>query len=281
MIDIKNLTYVYGENTPFKKTALDNINLHIGADSLVGIIGHTGCGKSTLVSHLNGILKPQQGEITIGGTKLWDKSTDMRQLRFKVGLVFQYPEYQLFEETVAKDIAYGPKNMGLSQEEINKRVVLAAELCHIPSEIMGKSPFDLSGGQKRRAAIAGIIAMQPEVLVLDEPASGLDPQGREEILGMISEYRKKTHSTVLLVSHSMEDVARFADKLLVMDKGRILCYDDTLKVFSQYAEKMESIGLDIPQVTKIANELKKEGFMQEKTPVFTVEQAVDEIVKLI
>lgn len=281
MIDIKNLTYVYGENTPFKKTALDNINLHIGADSLVGIIGHTGCGKSTLVSHLNGILKPQQGEITIGGTKLWDKSTDMRQLRFKVGLVFQYPEYQLFEETVAKDIAYGPKNMGLSQEEINKRVVLAAELCHIPPEIMGKSPFDLSGGQKRRAAIAGIIAMQPEVLVLDEPASGLDPQGREEILGMISEYRKKTHSTVLLVSHSMEDVARFADKLLVMDKGRILCYDDTLKVFSQYAEKMESIGLDIPQVTKIANELKKDGLMQEKTPVFTVEQAVDEIVKLI
>lgn len=276
MIDIKNLTYVYGENTPFQKTALDNINLHIKADSIVGIIGHTGCGKSTLVSHLNGILKPKQGEITVDGVKLWDKSINMRQIRFKVGLVFQYPEYQLFEETVAKDIAYGVKNMGLSQEEINQRVAMSADLCNITPEIMGKSPFDLSGGQKRRVAIAGIIAMQPKVLVLDEPASGLDPKGREEILGMISEYRKRTHSTVLLVSHSMEDVARFADKLIVMDKGKILCYDDTPKVFSRYADKMEEIGLDIPQVTKIMGAV--EG---KNVPVFTVEQAVDEIVKLI
>ncbi len=276
MIDIKNLTYVYGENTPFQKTALDNINLHIKADSIVGIIGHTGCGKSTLVSHLNGILKPKQGEVTVDGVKLWDKSTNMRQIRFKVGLVFQYPEYQLFEETVAKDIAYGVKNMGLSQEEINQRVAMSADLCNITPEIMGKSPFDLSGGQKRRVAIAGIIAMQPKVLVLDEPASGLDPKGREEILGMISEYRKRTHSTVLLVSHSMEDVARFADKLIVMDGGKILCYDDTPKVFSRYADKMESIGLDIPQVTKIMGAV--EG---KNVPVFTVEQAVDEIVKLI
>lgn len=258
VIKTENLTYVYGEGTPFRKVAVDSVNLEIEKGDFAGIIGHTGSGKSTLIQHFNGLLKPTSGAVYIDGERLWDDKAKLRPVRFKVGLVFQYPEYQLFEETVYKDIAFGPKNMGLDDDEIDRRIKETAELVGLSESVMQKSPFELSGGQKRRVAIAGVMAMEPEVLILDEPASGLDPKGREQILGMIKEYHKQKGNTVLLVSHSMEDIARNVDKILVMNDSKLFCYDETVKVFHRAAE-LEQMGLAVPQVTRVFNRLKAMG----------------------
>ena len=221
VIELKGLTYKYSVGTPFESTAVDNVDLTIEKGEFCGIIGHTGSGKSTLIQHLNGLVKPTSGEVLIDGQNIWSKGVDIRSIRFKVGLVFQYSEYQLFEETVYKDIAYGPKNMGCDEAEIDRRVREAAENMGIREELLERSPFDLSGGQKRRVALAGVIAMDPEILILDEPAAGLDPIGREKVLGKISDYHKKYGKTILLVSHSMEDIVKYADKVLVMNKGKL------------------------------------------------------------
>lgn len=258
IIKTQNLSYVYGEGTPFRKVAVDNVNLEIEEGEMVGVIGHTGSGKSTLIQHLNGLLQPSSGKVFIDGEELWADKSRLRQIRFKVGLVFQYPEYQLFEETCYKDIAFGPRNMGLSEEEIDKRVKETARLVGLDQKILSKSPFELSGGQKRRVAIAGVMAMDPKILILDEPASGLDPKGRDRILGLIKEYHQEKKNTVLLVSHSMEDVAKNASKILVMNKAKLFCYDDTEKVF-QKARELEQMGLSVPQITRVFNRLKEMG----------------------
>ena len=258
VIKTEKLTYVYGEGTPFRKVAVDNVDLEIEKGDFAGIIGHTGSGKSTLVQHFNGLLKPTSGAVYIDGEKLWDDKAKLRPVRFKVGLVFQYPEYQLFEETVAKDIAFGPKNMGLDKDEIARRVKESAEMVGLSAKALEKSPFELSGGQRRRAAIAGVMAMEPEVLILDEPASGLDPKGREQILGMIKDYHRQKGNTVLLVSHSMEDIAKNVDKILVMNDAKLFCYDETVKVFHR-AEELEAMGLAVPQITRVFNRLKAMG----------------------
>lgn len=258
VIKTEKLTYVYGEGTPFRKVAVDNVDLEIEKGDFAGIIGHTGSGKSTLIQHFNGLLKPTSGAVYIDGEKLWDDKAKLRPVRFKVGLVFQYPEYQLFEETVAKDIAFGPKNMGLDKEEIDRRVKESAEMVGLSAKALEKSPFELSGGQRRRAAIAGVMAMEPEVLILDEPASGLDPKGREQILGMIKDYHRQKGNTVLLVSHSMEDIAKNVDKILVMNDAKLFCYDETVKVFHR-AEELEAMGLAVPQITRVFNRLKAMG----------------------
>ncbi len=259
VIKTEDLTYVYGDGTPFRKVAVDHVNLEIEKGDFAGVIGHTGSGKSTLIQHFNGLLKPTSGSVYIDGERLWDDKARLRSIRFKVGLVFQYPEYQLFEETVYKDIAFGPKNMGLDEEEIDRRIKETAKLVGLSDSVMQKSPFELSGGQKRRVAIAGVMAMEPEVLILDEPASGLDPKGREQILGMIKEYHKAKGNTVLLVSHSMEDIARNVNKILVMNDSKLFCYDDTAKVFHRSAE-LEKMGLAVPQVTRVFDRLKAMGF---------------------
>jgi energy-coupling factor transport system ATP-binding protein len=259
VIKTEDLTYVYGDGTPFRKVAVDHVNLEIEKGDFAGVIGHTGSGKSTLIQHFNGLLKPTSGSVYIDGERLWDDKARLRSIRFKVGLVFQYPEYQLFEETVYKDIAFGPKNMGLDDEEIDRRIKETAKLVGLSDSVMQKSPFELSGGQKRRVAIAGVMAMEPEVLILDEPASGLDPKGREQILGMIKEYHKAKGNTVLLVSHSMEDIARNVNKILVMNDSKLFCYDDTAKVFHRSAE-LEKMGLAVPQVTRVFSRLKAMGF---------------------
>lgn len=258
VIKTEKLTYVYGEGTPFRKVAVDNVDLEIEKGDFAGIIGHTGSGKSTLIQHFNGLLKPTSGAVYIDGEKLWDDKAKLRPVRFKVGLVFQYPEYQLFEETVAKDIAFGPKNMGLDKDEIARRVKESAEMVGLSAKALEKSPFELSGGQRRRAAIAGVMAMEPEVLILDEPASGLDPKGREQILGMIKDYHRQKGNTVLLVSHSMEDIAKNVNKILVMNDAKLFCYDETVKVFHR-AEELEAMGLAVPQVTRVFNRLKAMG----------------------
>lgn len=258
IIRTENLTYVYGENTPFRKVALDNVNLEIEEGEIVGVIGHTGSGKSTLIQHFNGLIKPTSGRVLVDGEDFSGDKAKLRAVRFKVGLVFQYPEYQLFEETVYKDIAYGPKNMGLDDMEIDRRVRETAELVGLTSEQLDKSPFELSGGQKRRAAIAGVMAMEPKVLILDEPASGLDPKGRERILELIERYHDEKKNTVLIVSHSMEDIARFADRILVMNEGRVHFFDTPPNVFSKSAE-LEKIGLSVPQVTRIFGRLNEMG----------------------
>ena len=258
VIKTEKLTYVYGEGTPFRKVAVDNVDLEIEKGDFAGIIGHTGSGKSTLIQHFNGLLKPTSGAVYIDGEKLWDDKAKLRPVRFKVGLVFQYPEYQLFEETVAKDIAFGPKNMGLDKDEIARRVKESAEMVGLSAKALEKSPFELSGGQRRRAAIAGVMAMEPEVLILDEPASGLDPKGREQILGMIKDYHRQKGKTVLLVSHSMEDIAKNVDKILVMNDAKLFCYDETVKVFHR-AEELEAMGLAVPQITRVFNRLKAMG----------------------
>ena len=258
VIRTEDLTYVYGEGTPFRKVAVDHVNLEIEKGDFAGIIGHTGSGKSTLIQHFNGLLKPTEGAVYIDGEKLWDDKSKLRPVRFKVGLVFQYPEYQLFEETVAKDIAFGPKNMGLDEAEIKRRVKETAELVGLSQSVMEKSPFELSGGQKRRVAIAGVMAMEPEVLILDEPASGLDPKGREQILGMIKDYHRQKGNTVLLVSHSMEDIAKNVNKILVMNDAKLFCYDETVKVFHR-SDELEKMGLAVPQITRVFNRLKAMG----------------------
>ena len=275
VIRTENLTYTYSQGTPFEKTAVKDVNIESEEGELVGIIGHTGSGKSTLIQHLNGLIKPTSGKIFIDGVDIHDKNIKLRDVRFKVGLVFQYPEYQIFEETVYKDIAFGPTNMGLDEGEIDKRVRETAKLVGIDDSLLNKSPFELSGGQKRRVAIAGVMAMRPKVLILDEPTAGLDPRGREMILGQIKHYHEETGSTVLLVSHSMEDVARFAQKILVMNKGEVFCYDTPPAVFAR-ADEIAAIGLSVPQITKVFSMLRSRG-IDIRGDVYTIEFAMKTI----
>ena len=272
MIRLKDVSYVYMQGGPFEKTALDNINLEINDGEFIGIIGHTGSGKSTLIQLLNGLLKPTSGSIEIAGYTLTDRKTRLRDVRFDVGLVMQYPESQLFEETVFKDIAFGPKNMGLDEDEIKSRVEFAANIVGLPPELLEKSPFDLSGGQMRRAAIAGVLAMEPKVLILDEPTAGLDPGGRDEILYKIKDMHERMNMTVLLVSHSMEDVAKLADRILVMNGGRREMFDTPSKVFEK-AGRLSEIGLNVPQVTRVADGLRKLG-MPLRSGIYTINDAV-------
>ena len=257
-ISVENITFYHGKGTPYEIKALDNVSLTIESDAVTGIIGHTGSGKSTLVEMFNGILRPHEGVVRIDGEDIWAKPKEIRKFRFRVGLVMQYPESQLFEETIRQDIAFGPKNMGLSQSEIDERVLEAASFVGLSEDMLEKSPFDLSGGQKRRAAIAGIIAMRPEVLVLDEPAAGLDPAGREAIFANIAEYRQKTGSTVIIVSHSMEDMARYCDRIAVMSGGKLIMNGTRDEIFSD-ASRLEEAGLDIPQITKLVLLLREKG----------------------
>ena len=276
ILETRDLTMTYGIKTPFEKTAVCGIDLTFEKGDLVGIIGHTGSGKSTLMQMLNGLLKPTAGQVLLDGTDIWADPKNIRSVRFRVGLVFQYPEHQLFEETCYRDIAFGPKNMGLSEEEIDTRVRVAASYVDLDPELLQKSPFDLSGGEKRRVAIAGVLAMRPEILILDEPTAGLDPKGRDTILNQIRAYRDENDATVLLVSHSMEDVARIADKVLVLDHGQVAMYDTTEAVFSR-AEDLSSLGLSVPAVTRIFMGLRAKGL-----PVggnaYTVEQAVSALL---
>ena len=277
-LETQNLTYVYGEGTPFKITALDNVNIDIPKGEFVAIIGHTGSGKRTLVQHLNGLLKPTGGKIFLDGDDIWQSKSKIFDTRFRVGLCFQYPEYQLFEETVYKDIAFGPTNMGLSKAEIDERVRNAAKYVGIPDDMLLKSPFDLSGGEKRRVAIAGVISMEPEILILDEPTSGLDPMGREQILGLIKNYREQTGKTVVIVSHSMDDVARFATKVIVMNSSKVEMSGTVDEVFER-ASRLREIGLSVPQITEIFIKLREKGYnVSEK--IYTVEQGYLELKKL-
>ena len=279
VLELKNLSYVYGTGTPFEKTAVNNVSLSIEKGEFIGIMGHTGSGKSTLVQMLNGLMKPTSGQVFLDGEDIWANPKDIRKIRFKVGMVFQYPEYQLFEETVAKDIAFGPTNMGKSGAELEKAVNDAARFTGLKDELLEKSPFDLSGGEKRRAAIAGVIAMNPEVLVLDEPTAGLDPMGRDVLLSQIVQYHKERKNTVILVSHSMEDIARVADKIIVMNKSTLVMFDKTKEVFSKGRE-LEKIGLRVPQITKIMLELREKGFNVPEG-ILTVDEAMDCISSLL
>lgn len=277
VLKTEDLTYVYSQGTPFEKTAVDHVNLEINEGEIIGIMGHTGSGKSTLIQHFNGLLKATYGKIYLDGQDIWADKSKIREVRFKVGLVFQYPEYQIFEETVYKDIAFGCKNMGLDEAETKRRVIETAHDIGLSEEILEKSPFELSGGQKRRVAIAGVMAMNPRVLILDEPAASLDPVGRDMIFEYIKSYHEKTKNTILIVSHSMEDIAKFADRILVMNKGGVFCFDETKKVFSR-AEEISRIGLDVPQITKVFLELKKHGVDFGKE-VYTVGYAKELILK--
>ena len=277
ILEVKNLNYIYSVGTPFEHKALDNISFSVEPGEFIGIIGHTGSGKSTLMQQLNGLLKPTSGQVLLDGVDIWSDKKLTRQARFRVGLVFQYPEYQLFEETVYRDIAFGPKNMGLSEQEIDRRVREAAGFVGLTPEQLEVSPFDLSGGQKRRVAIAGVIAMEPEVLILDEPTAGLDPVGRSEILGNIEAYRRARNATIMMVSHSMEDVARLTDRLLVMNGSRLAMDGTPAEVFT-HAEELVSMGLNIPQVTQVFLYLQKLGL--DVANVYTIEQAVSEIKRL-
>ena len=276
VIKAENIHFVYGTGTSFEKTALSDVSFEIEKGEFIGIIGHTGSGKSTLVQLLNGLLKPTDGKIYLNGKDIWEQPKKIRNVRFKVGMVFQYPEYQLFDETVYKDISYGPKNMGMSEEEIDEKVRSAAEFVGLKKELLDKSPFDLSGGEKRRAAIAGVIAMDPEVLILDEPTAGLDPLGRDALLSQIQDYHDVRKNTVILVSHSMEDIARVADRILVMSHGEKYMLDTPENVFSKGRE-LEKLGLQVPQVTKIMLLLKESGIDVDQN-ILTVEQAFTEIV---
>ena len=277
ILEAKNLTYIYSVGTPFEHKALDDISFSVERGEFIGIIGHTGSGKSTLMQQLNGLLKPTSGTVLLDGQDIWSDKKLTRQARFRVGLVFQYPEYQLFEETVYKDIAFGPKNMGLSAEEVDRRVREAAGFVGLTEQQLEVSPFDLSGGQKRRVAIAGVIAMEPEVLILDEPTAGLDPVGRSEILGNIQSYRKAKNATIMMVSHSMEDVAQLTDRLLVMNGSKLAMDAPPAQVFT-HAEELTQMGLSIPQVTQVFLELKKLGL--DVKNVYTIEQAAAEIRRL-
>lgn len=279
VLELKKLSYVYGTGTPFEKTAVNNLSLSIEKGEFIGIMGHTGSGKSTLVQMLNGLMKPTSGQVFLDGEDIWANPKEIRKIRFKVGMVFQYPEYQLFEETVAKDIAFGPTNMGKSGAELEKAVNDAARFTGLKDELLEKSPFDLSGGEKRRAAIAGVIAMNPEVLVLDEPTAGLDPMGRDVLLSQIVQYHKERKNTVILVSHSMEDIARVADKIIVMNKSNLVMFDKTKEVFSKGRE-LEKIGLRVPQITKIMLELREKGF-DVPEGILTVDEAMNCISSLL
>lgn len=277
ILETQELTYVYSPGTPFEKTAVDHVNISIEKGEMIGVMGHTGSGKSTLIQHFNGLLRPTSGKVLLDGKDIWEDKTKIRDVRFRVGLVFQYPEYQLFEETIFKDIAFGPKNMGLDDAEIKRRVLETAHDIGLSEELMERSPFDLSGGQKRRVAIAGVMAMEPDVLILDEPTAGLDPAGRDKILGHIKAYHRRTGNTTLIVSHSMEDIASFADRILVMSDSKLFCFDDTVKVFAR-SEEISAIGLDVPQITRVFDELKKRGADFGKE-VYTVEYAKNLLLK--
>ena len=275
-VRVEHLSYIYGQGMPDETIALDDVSFSIEEGQFVGIMGATGCGKSTLITHFNGLNRPTKGHIYIGGEDLWADPGDIRRFRFLVGLVFQYPEYQLFEETVYKDIAYGPRNMGLSEAEIDQRVRRAAEFCGLSEASLQKSPFELSGGQKRRVASAGVLAMEPKLLVLDEPAAGLDPEGRDTILGQIKAWHKETGSTTILVSHSMEDIAKYADRVLVLNSGKVAMYDETAKVFARAPELLE-LGLSVPEVTKVFLQLRQWG-LDIPVDVYTVPYAVKTIL---
>jgi energy-coupling factor transport system ATP-binding protein len=278
-LSFKNISVVYGEGTPFRKVALENISIDLPAGEIIGIIGHTGSGKSTLAMLSNGLLKPTGGSIYLDGKDIWEEPKRIKNVRGRVGIAFQYPEYQLFEETVYKDIAFGPKNMGISEDEIDSRVRSAAKFCGIDQNLLKRSPFELSGGQKRRAAIAGVVAMEPQVLVLDEPAAGLDPLGREEILGGLIAYQKEKGSTMVLISHSMEDIAKYCDRILVLKEGGVYMYGTVRDIFMQ-AELLFGASLDLPQITKLFIELKKRG-LTDNTDVYTVKYAKKEIEKIL
>ena len=277
ILQVQNLNYIYSAGTPFQHQALENVSFSVARGEFIGIIGHTGSGKSTLMQQLNGLLKPTSGTVLLDGQDIWSDKKLTRQARFRVGLVFQYPEYQLFEETVYKDIAFGPKNMGLKEEEIDRRVREAAATVGLTEEQLQVSPFDLSGGQKRRVAIAGVLAMEPEVLILDEPTAGLDPVGRAEILQNIEDYRRSHNATIMMVSHSMDDVARLTDRLLVLNGSHLAMDGTPAEVFAR-AEELVDMGLNIPQVTRVFLELKKLGLDVE--PVYTLQQAIDVLTAL-
>ena len=279
IIEVKDLCYTYAKKSSISKAAVKNINFSANCGEIIGVIGHTGSGKSTLMQMLNGLLKPDSGFVYYNGENIWENPKDVYKFRFNIGLVFQYPEYQLFEETVYKDIAFGPTNMGLSAEEIDKRVKEAAFSLGLTEEHLNKSPFDLSGGEKRRAAVAGVLAMKPKVLVLDEPTAGLDPEGREVLLNTIIDYKNKENAAIIVVSHSMEDMAKIADKLLVLNNSEVVFFDKVDNVFNNF-EKLVEIGLDIPLVTRIMLELKENGIAVTNN-VFTVDDAVNQILNIV
>lgn len=273
ILEVKNLTHTYSENSAFINDAVKNVSFAVEKGEIIGIIGHTGSGKSTLVQHLNGLLKPTDGTVLFNNEDIWSQPKEIRKIRSEVGLVFQYPEYQLFEETVFEDIAFGPKNMGLTGDELKKRVIEICEIVGVKPEYFEKSPFDLSGGEKRRVAIAGVMAMRPEIIVFDEPTAGLDPAGRENVMKIIKDYRIATGATVIIISHSMEDMAVLADRILVMNKGELYMFDTVEKVFS-CADELKSIGLNVPIVTRVFHCLKAKG-VDIDTNVFTVSQAIE------
>ena len=279
LLELRDVTYIYGENTPFRSVAVDGVSLSIEEGEYIGVIGHTGSGKSTLIQQFNGLLRPTSGKVLLRGKDIWEEPKKIRSVRFQVGMVFQYPEHQLFEETGLRDIAFGPKNMGLSEEEAKERARTAAQFVGLREELYEKSPFELSGGEKRRVAIAGVIAMDPDVLILDEPTAGLDPSGRNLLLSQIEKYHRERKNTVLLVSHSMEDIAKAADRLLVMNHGRVEMFEDTRSVFSQ-EERLEKIGLRVPQITKIMARLHAAGIPVDPGAL-TVEEAFDALVPLL
>ena len=277
ILEVKNLTYAYGGNTPFVNDAVSDVSFTVKSGEIIGIIGHTGSGKSTLVQQLNGLLKPTDGSVLFEGKDIWENPKEIRKIRSKIGLVFQYPEYQLFEDTVFADIAFGPKNMGLSGEELEKRVYEICELIGIKGEYLDKSPFDLSGGEKRRVAIAGVMAMRPQVIIFDEPIAGLDPKGRSDVLKMIKDYLTAYNATVIIISHNMEDMALIADRLIVMNDGKLVAFDDTEKIFLQ-PQMLRSIGLNVPIVTRVFEALKAKGY-NVPSDIFTVEAAVEYLMR--
>lgn len=279
IIETQHLTHIYGAGMPDATVALEDVSFSVEAGDFVGIIGSTGSGKSTLISHFNGLLKPTSGKILVDGEDIWADPSQIRKFRFLVGMVMQYPEYQLFEETVYKDIAFGPKNMGLSEQEIDRRVHRAAEFCGLPADYLNRSPFELSGGQKRRVAIAGVLAMDPKVLILDEPTAGLDPRGRDTILGEIREYHEERKNTVLLVSHSMEDIAQYAKKVLVIAEGKPAMYDTVENIFSR-VEELTAMGLAVPQISRVFAGLRAAGY-QVPGNIYTVEGAAAAILNAV
>jgi len=278
-ITVEQLTYIYNAGQPMERLALDNVSLTINDGEFIGLIGHTGSGKSTLVQHLNGLLKPTKGRVLLDGVDIHSKTISLRSVRQRVGIVFQYPEYQLFGETVFEDVAFGPKNMGVPEAELEDRVIQALTMVGLDPNIKERSPFELSGGQKRKVAIAGVIAMQPHVLILDEPTAGLDPKGRDEILSLITRLHQERNTTIVLVSHSMDDVARLANRLIVMAQGKVV-FDDTPSSVFAHADYLEEIGLGVPQVTRLLQELSKHGFAI-RTDLYTIEDAEGEIVKIL
>lgn len=279
IIQTENLSFIYGKDTTFQKKALDNINISIDKGDFIGIIGHTGSGKSTFLQLLNGLIKPTSGRVLFNGKNIWDEPKNISKLRFKVGLVFQYPEYQLFEETVYKDIAFAPTNRGLSQQEIEKLVMASAKAVGIKNELLNKSPFELSGGEKRKVAIAGVLAMDPDVIILDEPTAGLDPNSKDILMSHIVNHHKKSGNTVIFVSHSMEDIAKFTEKVIVLNDGRLAMFDKTKNVFSK-ADELKKINLEIPQITKVMANLRKKGFPI-SNGILTVDEALKDLLNAL